>query len=110
MRFILLFLFTVLTAHAETKEFTVTTYCGCPKCCGKWSTTHKTADGHTPIEGTTCAASRSIPFGTKLHIEGVGDRIVQDRLAKRYDDRIDIYFNNHNKAIQFGKKKLKVSY
>ncbi len=88
--------------------FTVTAYCSCVKCCGKWAKYNKTADNHTPKQGITCAAARNIPFGTKLFIEGVGERIVQDRLAKKYDARIDIYFTNHGEALQFGKKQLKV--
>lgn len=95
--------------YAQTNQvFTVTAYCGCVKCCGKWAATHKTADGHTPKEGITCAAPRSVPFGTKLDIEGVGTRIVQDRLAKKYDGRIDIYFAKHSEALKFGKKRLAV--
>lgn len=91
-----------------TQVFTITAYCGCVKCCGKWSAAHKTADGHTPKEGITCAASRSIPFRTKLSIDTVGTRIVQDRLAQKYDNRIDIYFEKHTEALKFGKKRLAV--
>lgn len=97
-------------ASAATKEFTVTAYCACEKCCGKWSKYQKTASGVKPQEGVTCAAPRSIPFGTKLQIEGLGTRIVQDRLATKYDSRIDIYFNDHKKALQFGKRRLKVTF
>lgn len=89
-------------------EYTVTAYCGCEKCCGKWAKAHKTADGHTPKQGVTCAASRSIPFGTQLNIAGVGVRTVQDRLATKYDSRIDIYFDNHLDALRFGKRTLTV--
>lgn len=97
-----------LVAYAQTnKTYTVTAYCGCSKCCGKWSDAHKTADGHTPVEGVTCAASRSIPFGTKLLIDG-HVYTVQDRLAAKYDSRIDIYFENHSNALRWGKKKLTV--
>lgn len=88
--------------------FTVTAYCSCVKCCGKWSKYNKTASGHTPKQGITIAAPRNIPFKTKLLIENVGIRTVQDRLAKKYDSRIDVYFTNHAHALQFGIKKLKV--
>lgn len=94
-------------AGAEYKVYTVTAYCACEKCCGKWADGY-TANGAKATEGVTCAASRAIPFGTKLEIEGVGVRVVQDRLAKKYDSRIDIYFNSHQKALEFGIKKLKV--
>ena len=87
---------------------TVTAYCGCAKCCGKWAKAHKTADGHTPEQGVTCAASRAIPFGTRLDIEGVGVRTVQDRLATKYDSRVDVYFDKHQDALEFGRKECRV--
>lgn len=94
---------------ADTNQsYTVTAYCSCQKCCGKWSKFNKTADGHQPKQGVTCAAPRSMPFGTKLNIEGVGTRIVQDRLSNRYDNRIDIYFTNHSQALKFGIKQSNV--
>jgi 3D (Asp-Asp-Asp) domain-containing protein len=86
---------------------TVTAYCGCKKCCGQWSSGKKTADGHTPKQGVTIAASRNIPFGTRMFILG-HIYTVQDRLAAKYDNRIDIYFTNHNEALKFGKRTIKV--
>lgn len=87
--------------------FVVTAYCPCKICCSKWSG-GQTASGKMPTEGITCAASRRFPFGTRLKIEDVGTRIVQDRLAARYDSRIDIFFNDHKKALVFGKRTLNV--
>lgn len=111
MRIIILLLICVLLSYeSSATTYTVTAYCGCEKCCGKWSKFRKTANGQTPKQGVTCAASRSIPFGTKLKIEGVGTRVVQDRLALRYDKtRIDVYFDSHSEALKFGKKQLKVT-
>lgn len=92
---------------AEIQTKTVTAYCGCEKCCGKWSKHKLTADGHTPKQGVTIAASRAIPFGTKIKIEGK-IYTVQDRLATKYDNRIDIYFEKHDDALKFGKKTLQI--
>lgn len=92
---------------ADKKVYIVTAYCACTKCCGPDAIGY-TASGKKVKEGVTIAAPRRIPFGTKLKIEGVGERIVSDRLAIRYDDRIDVFFNSHEKAKQFGIKKLKV--
>ena len=99
---------------ASQKVYTITAYCnnnakGCVTCNGKWAKYNRTADGHAPKEGVTIAAPRSIPFGTKLNIEGVGIRIVQDRLATRYDNRIDVFFADHTRALNFGKKRLAVN-
>lgn len=86
--------------------YIVTAYCSCSWCCGTNSQHKLTASGIFPAQGITIAAPRSIPFGTRLHIEGVGWRVVEDRLAKKYDNRIDIYYKSHNEAKKFGKRKL----
>ena len=94
-------------ARRATRIFTVTAYCPCRICCGPGAT-GVTASGVAPSKGITCAASRSIPFGTVLSIQGVGTRIVQDRLAARYDSRIDVFFSTHADAKRFGIKTLTV--
>lgn len=81
----------------------VTAYCACRLCCGNNASHGLTASGVKPTEGITVAASRKIPFGTKLAIDG-RTYTVQDRLAKRYDNRVDIYFASHKRALQFGKQ------
>lgn len=53
------------------------------------------------------AASRSIPFGTRIRINGKV-YVVQDRLALRYDHRIDIYFENYAEVEKWGKRRLKI--
>ena len=105
---------TATCAYAALKKqkFTVTAYCnnngkGCMTCNGKWAKYHKTADGHTPTQGVTIAAPRSIPFGTKIKIEG-HIYTVQDRLSQKFDHRVDVYFNNHKDALNWGKKTLEV--
>lgn len=98
------------SSAATTNTFTVTAYCGCSTCCGKWSSLNRTADGHRPQQGVTCAAPRAIPFGTRLQIAGVGTRIVQDRLAVKYNSRIDVFFQSHREALEFGRQRLVVVY
>lgn len=48
--------------------------------------------------------------GMKVRIEGFeGEFLVLDKMNKRWTNRIDIYMgNNRKKALNFGKKKLKV--
>lgn len=87
----------------------VTAFCCCDKCCGP-DAIGLTASGRKPVEGITVAASRKIPLGTMINLTVPGsftNRIfrVDDRLAKRYDDRVDIYMNDHKKALQWGLKK-----
>lgn len=92
--------------------FTVTAYCGCEKCCGEWSSYPVVgAGGVELVEGLHCASP--LPLGTIVEIEGVGFYEVQDRTAKwiveKYDGKIiDIYFENHDDAVEFGKQTLNV--
>ena len=99
----------LLTSGADVAGETVTAYCACKRCCGKHAAKGITASGLVPVEGRTVAAARSIPLGTRIHIEGVGWRVVEDRTARRYDGRVDVYFKKHNDALQFGKRKLQIT-
>lgn len=94
---------------AETNTVTVTAYCACVKCCGKWAG-GPTASGVIPKQGETVAGPRNIKFGTVVEIEGLGKRVVQDRTAKKYDGRIDVFFSDHKEALKFGIRQLKVTY
>lgn len=67
------------------------------------------ANRHTPHVGITCAAPRSIPFGTHIWIPSLGWRIVEDRTARKYDGRIDVYMGaDREKALQWGKQTLQI--
>ncbi len=63
--------------------------------------------------GTRCRtgviASNHLPLGTKVIIEGFGDKVftVEDRMNKRYHRRIDIWFRDLRQARRFGVKKVK---
>lgn len=104
---------------AETKEpepewFTVeaTAYCSCVKCCGEWALKRPggvvyTADGSVAKQGVTIAADWSVfPAGTVLYIEGLGERVVQDKGGAINNMDVDVYFDNHGEALQFGRQYL----
>ncbi len=98
---------------AKGEVFEVSAYCneganGCKTCCGKWAELNQTASGRKPVAGVTIAAPRRFKLGTKLNIEGVGVRRVDDRLALRYDHRVDLFFSTHKAAREWGVKKLNV--
>lgn len=63
--------------------------------------------------GTRCregvVASNFLPLGTKVKIEGFGSRIftVEDRMNRRYNQRIDIWFRRYHDARAFGIQKVK---
>jgi hypothetical protein len=82
MKLLLLTLALALTTPAhgpKLRRFTVSAYCHCRVCTRRGDGI--TASGVRVREGTTIAAPRSIPFGTRIHIPGAGWRTVQDRLS-----------------------------
>lgn len=79
----------------------ITAYCACTHCCGPHAT-GLTSSGTPPKQGVTVAGPRRYAKGTRIVIEGVGERIVEDRTAKRFDGRFDVYFVNHADARKFG--------
>ena len=79
--------------------YRLTAYCNCVKCCGKWSGSNKTASGATPRSNHT-AACNSLPFGTKVRINGIV-YTIEDR-GNMAGDIIDIYFDSHQAARNSG--------
>lgn len=75
--------------------FKLTGYCPCYNCSEGYGT--QTASGKTAVEGVTVAADRRVlPLGTKIYIEGVGERVVQDVGGAINGNKIDVYVNNHS--------------
>ena len=99
---LLLLLLAAHNAHSET----ITAYCACTVCCGK-NARGITAAGTRPMQGRTVAAPRNVPLGTKVLIDGK-PFTVEDRTARRFDGRWDIYFERHQDAKNFGVKQLKI--
>ena len=95
------------TVQPIIEEFIITAYCPCMKCCGK--TDGITASGDKATEGVTVAMDKSMPFGTKIYIDGVGERIVQDRGGAIKGNRIDLYFDSHQEALNFGRQTKQVT-
>lgn len=95
----------------------ITFYCneganGCATCCGKWAPLNRTASGRRPVAGVSCAAPPGVPFGTWVHIEGVGYRRVDDRTATKYSHRWDVFVAGHKEALKKGillKRRIVVS-
>lgn len=85
--------------------YKITAYCACEKCCGK--TNGITASGTKVQAGRTIAAPKNFPFGTKLVING-HTYTVEDRGGAIQGNRIDIYFDTHEEALQWGVKYLEV--
>lgn len=79
-------------------NFKLTAYCACSQCCGK--SDGITASGTKATPGRTVAMG-GVPLGTKISINGK-IYVVEDR-GTVYG-HVDIFFNSHSAALQFGKK------
>lgn len=87
-------------------EFVITAYCPCSKCCGK--STGITASGSVAQANHTIAADTKIlPFNTEVIINGE-KYVVEDTGGAIKSNRIDMFFNTHSEALNYGKKKEKV--
>ena len=67
-----------------------------------------TASGQAPIPDETVAAAKDIPFGTRVWIEGVGVRTVNDRGGAIKRGRLDLCMETRDEALQFGRQRRKV--
>ena len=86
---------------------TVTAYCNCSRCCGKWSG-GRTAAGTWPAQGRTVAVDPDyIPLGTHIIIDG-HEYIAEDTGSGVDGYWIDMYFDSHSEALNWGMKKKDV--
>ena len=67
-----------------------------------------TASGKRTTPGITIAAPKHIPFGTWVHLQGIGWRRVDDRGKRITGNKIDICFHTRKSALQWGRRKIKV--
>lgn len=93
----------------------VTAYCCCKKCCGKDKTDPAygiTASGYKIKQGDRLvAAPKSYGFHTRLIIPGYnnGQPVeVLDRGGAIKGNRLDVYFDTHEEALEWGVKYLEV--
>lgn len=86
--------------YVSLGEFKLTAYCPCMKCCKK--TDGITATGTTATQGRTIAVDpRIIPYGTQVTINGVV-YTAEDCGGAINDNHIDIFFDSHFEALNFG--------
>lgn len=87
--------------------FRLTAYCPCSECCDQYGAAPKGKTGSIGVgvyEGVTFAVDpKIIPYGTKMYVEGVGVGIAADCGGAIKKNRIDVYFTDHNAALEFGK-------
>jgi 3D (Asp-Asp-Asp) domain-containing protein len=91
--------------------FNSSAYDACYECCEKHPTNPaygKTATGTRATAGRTIAVDPNvIPYGTEVVING-HTYIAEDTGGSIKGKRIDIYFNTHNEALQYGRRQVEV--
>lgn len=109
---------TAVQEPSEIFEARVTAYCSCPKCCGIWSKDYPsrqgtdyeqhTTSGTVPVAGRTVAVDPEvIPLGSKIILDG-HEYIAEDTGSGVKGNHIDIYFDSHEEALEWGVKTLEV--
>jgi 3D (Asp-Asp-Asp) domain-containing protein len=99
-------------------EFVLTAYCSCEKCCGEWALNRPKdengndivygASGAVLVEGVSIAVDPCvIPYGARVYFSGK-EYIAHDCGGAIKGNRIDVYFNDHLKALEFGRQKANV--
>lgn len=92
--------------------FTMTAYCACDVCCGRWAD-GITATGTEATEGRTIAVDPGvIELGSTVYFEGmdglVSGYVAEDTGGAIKGNRIDVFFDSHDAALQYGVRELEV--
>lgn len=87
-------------------RFKLTGYCACEYCCGK--TDGITSTGVKAKAGRTIAVDpRVIPYGSTVIINGK-EYVAEDCGGAIKNKKIDIFFNTHEEALEWGVKYAEV--
>ena len=116
----------VSEADARVVQLEVTGYCACGSCTGwrrNWwgrpvysygnrrgqrKQVGLTASGSQARPGTIAADTRHYPFGTIMYVPGYGYGEVADRGGAIKGQKIDLYFNTHQEALEWGRQHKQV--
>lgn len=93
-------------------EYKITHYCSCSICCGEWGENRPTDENGDPIirtaSGAVAEAGKTIavdpeviPLGSTVYIDGQA-YIAQDVGGAIKGNRIDVYCNSHEEALEKG--------
>lgn len=89
-----------------TMTVVATAYCSCENCCGKGDGI--TASGVKAKANHTIAVDRSvIPLGTHVLYNGT-EYVAEDTGGAIKGNRIDIYFDNHTDALEWGRRTIEI--
>lgn len=98
--------------YVSLGEFRITAYCACKKCCGEWAENRPLDENGNPIvygstgieliSGYSIAVDpRVIPYGTKVYFND-REYIAHDCGGAIKENRIDLYMNSHQAALEWG--------
>jgi 3D (Asp-Asp-Asp) domain-containing protein len=92
--------------NKKVETFLITAYCPCYECSEGYG--NKTATGTIATEGRTIAVDpKVIPYGTKVIING-NTYIAEDCGGLIKGNRIDVYFDSHDKVDNFGVQNVEI--
>ena len=91
--------------YVSLGTFKLTAYCPCSKCCGKWANDASVKVGSIGVplvQGTSIAVDpKVIPYRSSVYIDG-HEYKAHDCGGAIKGNRIDVYFEDHSVALQFG--------
>lgn len=113
-------------ARSEFITLETTGYCKCGQCCG-WKRNiwlqpvyssgpqagqrkkvGETACGSKAKPGTIAADTNVFAFGTRMRVPGYGWGTVEDRGGAIKGGRLDLFFDSHEEALQWGRRTVTV--
>ena len=83
--------------------FEITAYCGCSRCCGKWADGYTYTGGLATQNRTIAVDPKVIPLGSVVEIAG-RRYVAEDVGGAIKQNRIDLYFDCHKTALQWGRQ------
>ena len=117
----------IRTQAPFVREVEATGYCSCERCCswtrswhgfghpvfasgrlkGRRKKVGRTADGGQARIGTVAADTSVLPIGTLVFIPEFGWGRVEDRGGAIRGNRVDLWFEDHDQALRWGRRKVK---
>lgn len=94
-------------------EFKVSAYCSCAICCEEWANNRPNgivygASGEELVPYHSIAVDTDvIPYGKSVFIDGI-EYVAHDCGGAIKGNRIDIYMDSHEAAVEFGVKNMMV--
>ena len=83
-------------------DWMITAYCPCAACCGPWAT-GCTSSGAPAVSNHTVACN-ILPAGSRILIDDVIYTVEDTGWSPYGDEWIDIFFDTHEEALQYGEK------